>query len=134
MSNCCGTVIPARTRWAADTPAFETRSVRIANRFTIEDQPARLHTCLTGVSLRSVHVELDMDTGPLRARVRPVRLARRHRRRRRRDCALGPGDRGAPARRLALLLAPFSLRLPGGSPRMSSATTPAPLLRTGPKG
>ena len=35
MSSCCGIVIPARSRWADDTPAFETRSVRIANRYTI---------------------------------------------------------------------------------------------------
>src|SRR6476660_5938316 len=104
MSNCCGTVTPARTRWANGTPAFETRSVRIANRFTIEERTARLHTRLTVVSLRSVH-ELDLDTGPLRARVRPVRLARRHRRRRRRDRALGPRDRRpAPLRGFALLL------------------------------
>src|SRR5256885_13403342 len=106
MSSCCGIVIPARTRRAYGTTAFQSRSVPIANRFTIEDQPARLHTRLTGVSLRSARVELDLDTGPLCARVQPVRVARGHSRRRRRDCALGSRDgRPAPLRGLALLLA-----------------------------
>src|SRR5436190_22499066 len=106
MSSCCGIVIPARALRANGTTAFETRSVPIANRFTIEDRPTRLHTGLTGVSLRSTHAELDLGTGPVRARVRAVRMARGHFRRRRRDRALGPRDgRAAPHCGLSLLVA-----------------------------
>src|SRR5690242_8842377 len=106
MSSCSGIVIAARTRRANGTTAFETVSLRIANRYTIEERPGRLHTRLTGLSLRSTHVELDLDSAALRARVRAVRLARGHRLRRRRDRALGPRDgRAAPLRSLALLVA-----------------------------